>query len=49
MQLERDRPARTISICQKAFIDSILTRFNLTDATTVATPLTPGTHLSADD
>ena len=24
-------------------------RFNLTNATTVATPLTPGTHLSADD
>ena len=30
MLLERDRPARTISILQEAFIDSILTRFNLT-------------------
>ena len=49
MLLERDRPTRTISISQEAFIDSILTRFNLTNATTVATPLTPGTHLSADD
>ena len=49
MLLERDRPARTISISHEAFIDSILTRFNLTDATVVATPLTPGAHLSADD
>ena len=42
-------PARTISISQEASIDSIITRFNLTDATTVATPLTPGTYLSAGD
>ena len=49
MLLERDRPARTISIFQEAFIYSVLARFNLTDATPVATPLTPGTHLSADD
>ena len=40
MLMERDRPARTISISQEAFIDSILVRFNLTGATTVATPLT---------
>jgi len=49
MLLERDRAARTVSISQEAFIDSILARFNLTDATTVSTPLTPGTHLSAAD
>ena len=30
MLLEHDRPARTISISQEAFIDSILARFNLT-------------------
>ena len=47
--LERDRPARTTLISQEAVIDPIITRFNLTDATTVTTPLTPGTHLSADD
>ena len=47
--LEHDRPARTISKSKGAFIDSIIARFNLTDATTVATPLTPGTHLSAVD
>jgi len=49
MLLEHDRPSRTISISQEAFINSILTRFNLTDATAVATPLTPGTHLSMTD
>ena len=47
--LERGRPTRTISISQEELIDSILTRFNLTDATTVATPLTSGTPLSADN
>ena len=49
MLLEHDRPARTISKSKEAFIDSILVRFNLIDATTVATPLTPETHLSAVD
>ena len=49
MLLERDRPTRKISISQEAFIDSILTQFNLTNATTAATRLTPATHLSADD
>jgi hypothetical protein len=47
--LYADRSTCTISISQGAFIDSILTRFNLTDAAPVTTPLAPGTHLSADD
>jgi hypothetical protein len=42
---QRDHSARTISISQEAFIDSILARVNLTDATTVAAPLTPGTRI----
>ena len=49
MLLECDCPARTISILQEAFIDSIFTRFNLTDATAVTNPLKPGTHLSTTD
>ena len=49
MLLEHDRPARVISKSKEAFIDSIIARFNLTDATTLATPLTPGAHLSAVD
>jgi uncharacterized membrane protein len=44
-----DRSARTISISQGAFIDSILTRFNHTNAAPVKTPVATGTHLSADD
>ena len=49
MLLERDRSARTIAISQEAFIDSVLTRFNLLDATTVTTSLAPGSHLSVAD
>jgi len=49
MLMERDRSARTVSISQGTFIDSIMTRFNLTDAAPVTTPLAPGTHLSADN
>ena len=49
MLMERDRPARSISVSQEAFIDSVLTCFNLTDAATVSTPLAPGAHLSATD
>src|SRR5258708_3106201 len=49
MLMERDRSARTISISQEAFVDSILARFNFTNATIVATPLAPGTHLSVND
>ena len=49
MSLEHDLPASTISRSKKAFIDSIIARFNLTDATPVTTLLTPGTHLSAVD
>ena len=49
MLLERDHSARTISISQEASIDSILARFNLTNAITVSTPLAPGTQLSMAD
>ena len=46
MLLEHDHPARTTSRSREVFRDSIIARFNLTDATTVATPITPGTQLS---
>jgi len=49
MPLERGRSARTIAISQEVFTDSILTRFNLIDATTVTTPLLLGSHLSVAD
>ena len=47
--LERNRSARRLRFPQEAFIDSILARFNLLDASTVTTPLPRGSHLSAAD
>jgi hypothetical protein len=35
--IERDRTARTIYISREAFVNSILTRFNLTDAVSLST------------
>ena len=49
MLVERDRSARMISISQEAFINSVLACFNLTDATPLSTPLTPGTQLTNAD
>ena len=40
MLLEHDHAAQTVSISQEAFINLILTHFNLTNTTTVSTPLT---------
>jgi len=39
----------TVAISQEGYIDSILARFNLLDATMVTTPLAPGSHLSVAD
>lgn len=47
MLLECDCSKRTITISQEAFIDSILTHFNLVDMTTIMMPFTPGSHLSS--
>ena len=49
MLIERDRAARAVYLSQEAFINSLLTRFSLTDAAPLTTPLAPGTHLSAAD
>jgi len=49
LKVERDRTARTISMSQEAFIDSIPTRFNLADAAPTTTPLTPGNQLTKAD
>ena len=42
IKIKRDRAARTISLSQKTYIESIISRFNLTDAKTVSTPMDPG-------
>ncbi len=47
MLIERDRDDRAIYISQEAFINSVMTRFNLTDAAPVSTPLATGSFLPA--
>lgn len=42
-EIQRNRTARTISINQGAYIDTIADRFNLSDAKPVYLPLEPGT------
>ena len=49
MLIERNRAAGAIYISQEASINSILTRFNLTNAIPLSAPLAPGTRLSAAD
>ena len=49
IKITRDREARTISLSQTSYIDAILSRFSLSDAKPVATPITPGTVLSKTD
>ena len=49
MMLERDRPARTISISQEAFIDILLQRFGLVGVTPITMPLVPSSRLSIAD
>ena len=41
----RDRPARTIALSQRAFVDTMLTRFRMTDAHVLSVPLDPHVNL----
>ena len=45
MQIKRNCLNHTISISQEAFIDKLLTEFNLTDATPSKVPMNPGLQL----
>lgn len=45
--VERNREARTLSLSQVSYIDSIIRCFNLEDAKPVTTPMEPAVHLSA--
>jgi hypothetical protein len=49
IKITRDREARTISLSQTSYIDTILSRFSLSDAKPVASPISPGTVLSKAD
>jgi len=45
-QIKRDRKARTISINQQAYIESMVEKFRLTGAKQVLTPMEPNAQLS---
>jgi hypothetical protein len=49
MLIECNCATHTISILQEAFINTILTHFNLTEATLLSTPLAPSTQLTKDN
>jgi hypothetical protein len=44
IKIMRDREARTISLSQTTYIDTILERFSLADAKPYATPMVPGAN-----
>jgi hypothetical protein len=48
LDIQRDRTMHTISIGQQAFIDTILARFNLTNARPLSMPMEPGTILAKE-
>jgi hypothetical protein len=47
-EIRRDRRARTITINQKAYLEAMATRFGLTQANLMYTPMEPGAVLSKD-
>jgi hypothetical protein len=49
IKITRDRDARTISLSQTSYIDTILTCFSLSDAKPLASPISPGVTLSKDN
>jgi transposase InsO family protein len=49
IKITRDRPARTISLSQTSYIDSIISRFGLGDAKSYSTPMVPGVIHSRND
>ena len=49
IKISRDRSARTISLSQTAYINSIISRFGLSDAKAYSTPMVPGVLHSRTD
>jgi hypothetical protein len=49
IKVTRNRKARTISLSQTSYIDTILSKFSLSDAKPVATPIVPGTSYVKTD
>jgi len=49
IKITRNRSARTISLSQTSYIDSIISRFKLNDAKPYGTPMVPGAVYSSKD
>jgi hypothetical protein len=47
IQITRDRPKRTIALCQRLYILDILERFSMSNCKPVLTPMIPGLRLTA--
>jgi hypothetical protein len=48
LKVERDRQARTITLSQQAYVETVLQRFHMQDAKPEYVPMKPGTILSTD-
>ena len=48
IQVQCDRPSKTISLSQMVYIDSLVKRFNLGDTPPLSTPIDPNALLSKD-
>jgi hypothetical protein len=48
MEIKRDREARTVHISQRAYIDSILRRYNFDELKPLSTPMDPSIRLSIE-
>jgi hypothetical protein len=49
MKVTCDKKGGSITIDQKAYIESVIKRFNMSDCKPKPTPMTPGLHLSKED
>ena len=47
-EIQRDREARTLAINQRAYIENMVEKFQLTGVKPVSTPMEPGTQFSID-
>jgi hypothetical protein len=48
LKVTRDRVARTLTLSQRAYVDTIINHFSLGEAKSAQTPMEPGTMLSVD-
>ena len=49
LEIKRNRELRTISLCQRSYIDSIISRYGFEDAKPLSIPMSPNSTLSRND